>query len=180
MNKELKNWLDENTEVEVSAGGWSWWWENTINEGVRKVVICPEGDLPCVCLVDKKSGRTIYTDAMDYGWYGFGDGSCIDGNDESILHDVVPADVWQAVREWFGKYDDDPDLDRPELVADKFGLEEEMDDYLEERNGFTPNRDYFVPGDSDELDERAVRFLGIRHDEEMDDPEEGEGDGEEE
>lgn len=168
MNKELKNWLDENAEVKVSAGGWTWWWENTINEGVRKVVLCPEGDLPCVCLVDKKSGRTIYTDAMSYCRHGFGDGLL---GDESILHDIVPADVWQAVREWYGEREDDE-----RLVEEMFALEGDMNDYIEERNGYAPNRDYFVHGDSDELDERAVRFLGIFHDEKMDDPEETEED----
>lgn len=151
LNKELINWLDTNADITMSAGGWSWY----IDEAGR-VSFADTCDLPYVSV--NVDGASVYTDALEYGYHGFGGG---DGSVD-ILLDVLPRAIRRATERWYTADRNGWRYTASELASD-------LDAYILERNGWTPNLSYFDSiGDQDELARRAVEALGIPHNEDAD------------
>lgn len=151
LNKELINWLDKNADITVSAGGWSW---HEDEDG--RVSFAEASDLPYVSV--NIDGASVYTDALEYGYHGFGGG---DG-DVDILLDALPRAIRRATERWYGAERHGWRYTAAELASD-------LDAYILARNGWTPNLSYFdSPGDQDELAREAVAALGIPHNEAAD------------
>lgn len=151
MNKELMNWLNENADITVSAGGWSWY----IDEEGR-VAFAATCDLPYVSV--NVDGASVYTDAMEYGLHGYGDGS----GEVDILLDALPRAIRRATERWYG-------AERHGWRYTASDLASDLDAYILARNGWTPNLSYFdCIGDQDELAREAIEALGIPHNEAAD------------
>lgn len=153
MNTKIKNWLDANAKVVTDCGNMYYY----IDRNGEPMLEDNGGDCAWIALMTV-GGKAVFTDAMDYCNHGFGNGAH-DRRREAAVKDVVPQNIW---REIVAEYGDDgcDGLDD----ADRF--QADLETYLRDRAGWTPNRDYF---DCPSPDVRAaIDALQIPHNAEMD------------
>ncbi len=158
MTKELKQWLDDNTSI-ITDYCDAYWYRN--EAGQATIGYDMHGN-PYIAIIDR-DGESIYTDNMSYCDHGWSYGAD-SGETRDWLLSRLPQDLADKVRA-----EDD--------VCDN--LATDMQEYLRDRNGWDFDNDYFESacgGRESMTDEDIVDKLGIPHDADRDECEDGEDD----
>lgn len=154
LPREVREWLDENAKVVTDCGNVTY----HIDAG-GDPVLDENGDCAWIALTYDRNA--LYTDALDYGNHGLGNGA-YDRRGLAAVQAVLPSDVWAELVEAYGDDGDDGIEDTERFEADLAG-------YLHGRAGWTPNEDYFDRPNVDGW--AAIKALDIPHDEDMDETE---------
>lgn len=157
LPREVREWLDENAKVVTDCGNVTY----HLDAGGDPALF-EDGD--CAWIALTYGGKALYTDALDYGNHGLGNGA-YDRRGLAAVQAVLPSDVWAELVEAYGD-------DGGDGIDDADRFEADLADYLHGRAGWTPNEDYF---DRPNVDVRAaIKALDIPHDDDMDETESAE------
>ncbi len=160
MNTKLKQWLDANTDIEIDRGD-AYWYRRS--DGIRMIgYITTE---PWMALTNRADGESIYTDNMSYCDHGWGYGADSKVTAE-CLYALLPQDLADEVRAEYAEYNYDQ-------------LAQDIQDYLQERNGWDFDYDYFESSMSGRkgkcgwregkmTDDDIIRALDLQHDPDFD------------
>ena len=157
MNAKLKQWLDDNTIIDIGRNS-AYWYHNIIG----RVTIGYNGcDMAYISLCDKDD-NPIYTDCLSYGYHGWATGDDSQATADS-LYSLLPQDVATETHAEYDRYAD-------------WAIEIDMADYLRTRNGWSFDDDYY---NGKMTDEDLVKALGLPHDADADEIDMDDDDGEE-